>query len=115
MATQGRDDDGQFSEKIRDQDILKAFDFEATADDPYLTVGEVRDALAAHWDIHVTDEAVRHRLNQMTEDDRVAKRQFGPGVAYRALVGPEPSDEVKAVAEEARTADRDEMTPLDEL
>jgi hypothetical protein len=100
MATQDRDDGGQFEGKMRDQDILKAFDFEATAEDPYLTVSEVGDALATHWDIDVTDEAVRTRLEQMRDDDTIAKRQFGPGVAYRALVGPELSETTEAALEE---------------
>ncbi|WP_246989639.1 helix-turn-helix domain-containing protein [Halorientalis marina] len=100
MATQDRDDNGQFEGKMRDQDILKAFDFEATAEDPYLTVSEVGDALATHWDIDVTDEAVRTRLEQMRDDDTIAKRRFGPGVAYRALVGPELSETTEAALEE---------------
>lgn len=99
MATQDRNEDGQFEGKMRDQDVLKAFDFEATADDPYLTVSEVGDALATHWDIDVTDEAVRTRLERMREDDLIAKRKFGPGVAYRALVGPRLADDVVTAAE----------------
>jgi len=100
MATQDRNDSGQFEGKMRDQDILKAFDFEATAEDPYLTVSEVADALATHWGIEVTDEAVRTRLEQMRDDDTVSKREFGPGVAYRALVGPALADDVEANLEE---------------
>ena len=100
MASQDRGDDGQFGKKMRDQDILKAFDFEATAEDPYLTVSEVGDALATHWDIDVTDEAVRTQLEQMHDDDTIAKRRFGPGVAYRALVGPELSETTDAALEE---------------
>jgi hypothetical protein len=100
MATQDRDDNGQFEGTMRDQDILKAFDFEATTEDPYLTVSEVGDALATHWDTDVTDEAVRTRLEQMRDDDTIAKRRFGPGVAYRALVGPELSETTEAALEE---------------
>jgi len=99
MATQDRNENGQFEGKMRDQDVLKAFDFEATADDPYLTVSEVVDALATHWDIDVTDEAVRTRLERMREDDLIAKRKFGPGVAYRALVGPRLADDVETAIE----------------
>lgn len=100
VATQDRNDSGQFDGKMRNQDILKAFDFEATADEPYLTVSEVSDALATHWDIDVTDEAVRVRLEKMCDDDTVARREFGPGVAYRALVGPELADEVETALDE---------------
>lgn len=101
MATQNRDDQGRFGSKIRDQDILKAFDFEATVDDPYLTVKEVRAALAEHWDIDVTDEAVRVRLERMIEDETIAKREFGPAVAYRALVGPRLHPDIEAELEAA--------------
>ena len=98
MATQDRDEDGQFGEKMSDQEVLKAFDFEATDDDPYLTVSEVRDALDGHWDIDVTDEAVRTRLGRMCDDGTVEKRRFGPGVAYRATVAPRLSDDTEAAA-----------------
>lgn len=97
---------------MRDQDILKAFDFETVPDDPYLTVKEVTQALATHWDIDVTDEAVRRRLEKMKEAGQVDKRSFGPSVAYRALVGPELSDEVKATVEAGRETDRDDFVPL---
>lgn len=112
MATQHRDDDGRFGSKMRDQDILKAFDYEAADDDPYLTVSEVQQALAQHFDIEVSAEAVRVRLEDMRETDLVAKREFGPSVAYRALVAPELSEEAAATSDERRETDRDEFTPL---
>ena len=116
MATQDRNDSGQFEGKMRDQDILKAFDFEATAEDPYLTVSEVADALATHWGIEVTDEAVRTRLEQMRDDDTISKREFGPGVAYRALVGPELADDVEATLEETESElEAGETTSHDDL
>jgi hypothetical protein len=116
MATQDRNDSGQFEGKMRDQDILKAFDFEATAEDPYLTVSEVADALATHWGIEVTDEAVRTRLEQMRDDDTISKREFGPGVAYRALVGPELADDVEATLEETEgELEAGETTSHDDL
>jgi hypothetical protein len=108
MATQDRDDSGHFTEKVTEQDLLKAFDFETTVEDPYLTVSEVTDALAKHWEIDVTGEAVRARLEQMRETDQIAKRDFGSSVAYRALVAPKLSDEVLAAVEETRDLDRDE-------
>lgn len=100
MATQDRDENGRFGEKMGDQDVLKTFDFETDDDDPYLTVGEIADALADHWDIDVTDEGVRARLDRMCDDGTVERRQFGPGVAYRATVAPRLSDDVSAVAKE---------------
>lgn len=113
VVTRNRDSQGRFSDKFRDQDILKAFDFEATVDDPYLTVKEVNAALAEHWDIEVTDEAVRNRLEGMIESEQVAKRQFGPGVAYRALVGPRLAEDVAADIERRRETPRDEVVELD--
>ena len=116
MATQNRDDQGRFSETLRDQDILKAFDFEATADDPYLTVSEVTDALAHHWDIDVTDEAVRQRLESLRDNGTVTKRRFGPGVAYKPEVGPELSEAVTADSEAvADEYDHGETTSHDDL
>lgn len=112
MASQGRDDQGQFSEKLRDQDLLLAFDFASTEDDPYLTVKEVKATLSRHFDIDVTDEAVRVRLDKMVERDQVAKREFGPAVAYRALAAPAlDEDAVAAVAERGQAA-RDEFVDL---
>ena len=78
MATQDRDEDGQFREKMRDQDVLKTFDFETTEDDPYLTVAEVATGLADRWNIDVTEEGVRARLERMRDDGSVEKRWFGP-------------------------------------
>lgn len=112
MAAQNRDDHGQFRRKVRDQDILKAFDFEATADDPFLTVSEIAGALATHFGIDVSDEAVRVRLQQMLDAGAVDRRQFGPGVAYRALVGPELADDVAARSDERRATPRDEFVEL---
>lgn len=114
MATQGRDDHGRFSAKMRDQDLLKAFDFEATDEDPYLTAAEVTDALARHWEIDVTAEAVRERLETMREREFVDRREFGSAVAYRALVAPEPSEGAEMVSAERRTTDRDEFVALDD-
>lgn len=109
MAAQGRDDSGRFDEKVRDQDLLKAFDFEATADDPYLTVGEVTESLARHWDIQVSNEAVRTRLEELCETGEISRREFGPGVAYKALVGPELAEDRAETSEERRATDRDEF------
>lgn len=114
MSEPERDDHGRFSRKVSDQDILKAFDFEATVEDPYLTVRELRQALAEHFDVDVTVEAVRYRLDGMTDDETIAKRDFGGAVAYRALVGPRLAPEI---AEElaAEEFDRDEAIPLEEF
>jgi hypothetical protein len=116
MATQDRDEDGRFGEKMRDQDVLKAFDFETTDDDPYLTVSEVADALAEHWDVEVTNEAVRTRLERMRDDETVEKRRFGPGVGYRAAVAPRLAEDVaEAVAKTDDEPTTGETTSHDDL
>lgn len=114
MSRQHRNDAGRFGEKMRDQDILKAFDFEATADEPYLMVSEVTDALARHWEIDVSEEAVRQRLADMVEREVVARREFGPSVAYRALVAPRLAEDVQVESDERRETPRDEFVALDE-
>lgn len=113
MATQGRDDHGRFETKMRDQDVLNAFDYDATDEDPYLTVKEVTAALAEHFDIEVSDEAVRTRLEALRDDEMVAKRRFGAGVAYRALVAPQLADDVEAMSNERRRTAREEFVPLE--
>jgi hypothetical protein len=116
MGTSGRNACRQNEGEIRDQDILKVFDFETTVEDPSLTVSEVAEALATHWGIEVTDEAVRTRLEQMRDDDTISKRELGPGVAYRALVGPELADDVEATLEETEgELEAGETTSHDDL
>lgn len=115
MAAQDRDDQGRFGSKLTEQDVLKAFDFEATADDPYLTVTEIQNALAEHWNIDVSDETVRLRLEAMVEEEQVGRREFGPSVAYRALVGPRLRPQLAAELEETREKEWENATPLDEL
>jgi hypothetical protein len=101
MGTSDRNNRQQNEGEMRDQDILKAFDFEATVEDPYLTVSEVADALATHWDIEVANEAVRIRLEQLRDGDTISKREFGSGVTYRALVGPELAEDIETSIKES--------------
>ncbi len=112
MSMQGRDDGGRFNEKVRDQDILKAFDYEATAGEPYLSAGEVTEALARHWEIRVSTETVRTRLERMIEDEKIARREFGAGVAYKALVGPRLAADRVEKSDERRATDHDEFVEL---
>lgn len=116
MATQGRDDRGRFTQAVRDQDILKAFDYDATDEDPYLTARDVTESLAEHWEIRVTAEAVRSRLEQLTDEGLVYRREFGPSVAYRALVAPRLAEDVAADVEAVGDYDDQERTfSIDEL
>lgn len=112
MAARNRDDRGQFARKFRDQDLLKAFDFEASADDPYLTVSDVTDALEIHFGIEVSNEAIRVRLEELLDAGIVDRREFGPSVAYRALVGPALAADVAARSDERRETPRDEFVDL---
>lgn len=105
-------------EKMHTQDILKAFDYETTVDEPSLSASEVTNALAEHFDIHVTDEAVRVRLTRMSDDGLVGRQRLGPATAYRALVAPELSDEVKHAVEETTDYEKrgeSEVTTHEEL
>lgn len=114
MGSQNRGDNGQFEHKVRDQEILKAFDFE---DDAMLTASEVADALSKHFDIHLTTEAVRVRLNEMVENDLVERKDFGAkAVGYQAIVAPRLSEELQAELEETGTyKEQDETTSMDDL
>ena len=112
MATRKRDDRGRFTRTVSDQDFLKVFDFEATDDDPYLTVSEIADALTTHFYLDVSDEAVRVRLEAMLDAGAVDRRKFGPSVAYRALIGPELAPEVAARSDDRQETPRDEFVAL---
>lgn len=120
MPEQTRDGRGQFTAKMSEQDILIVFDFDTTAKDPYLTAGEVADGLAGHFEIDVTDEAVRQRLRTMARNGLVRRRKFGGAVAWGAEVAPRLAEDVAAqldaTAEDEYVAlDSGETTSLDEL
>lgn len=106
---QGRDGSGRFGEKMRDQDLLKVFDY---ADDPMLTAKEVANGLSTHFGISVSTEAVRNRLRQMEAEGRVASKEFGArAVGWQALVAPAVTEDVENTLDE-RT-DAGEFVPLD--
>jgi cobalamin biosynthesis protein CbiG len=113
MSGQHRNDDGRFGQKVTEQDILKTFDYEASDDEPYLTVKETRRALGEHFQISVTDEAVRYRLEQMLDDGRIDKRDFGGAVAYRARVGPRLSEDAARTSDARADTPHEEFVPLD--
>lgn len=95
MPRQDRDDKGRFEVKATEQDFLKVFDAYTTDVDPYLTVTEVKRGLLQDFDVDLTNEAVRARLETMRDDGTVVKRDFGNAVAYRATVAPELDPGVK--------------------
>lgn len=106
-----RDDEGRFSEKLRDQEILKVFDY---ADDPMLAAKEVAHGLHAHFGIEATPEAIRRRLGSMEEDELVASKEFGArATGWHALVAPALAEDVAAEVEARRDADRDEFVTVD--
>ena len=88
MSEQQRDESGEFTEKVTDQDVLKVFDY---ADEPVLTAGEVATELP------ITREAVGRRLNRMREEGLVERKQTGASsIAWWAEVAPRLSDEERA-------------------
>ncbi|MDS0280012.1 helix-turn-helix domain-containing protein [Halomicroarcula sp. S1AR25-4] len=114
MSNKVHDDDGTFGSKLTEQDILKAFDYETSPDEPMLTAGEITDALAEHFDIAVSSETVRRRLGEMESDGIVASKTFGARAkGWTALVGPRLADEI--AAESDRIAEEGEFTPLEDV
>lgn len=109
--SQHRDDQGRFTEKVTEQDILKVFDF---TDEPVLTAQEVADGLAEFFDKDITKEGVAYRLRRMQEKDLVGRKKLGArAVGWWAEVAPRLDPEIEAELE-ARE-EEDEFIPLDEL
>jgi predicted ArsR family transcriptional regulator len=106
MSNRVRDDTGEYTGKLTEQDLLKAFDYETTAEEPMLKVSELVAALETHFDIEVSGQTVRRHLQQMEDDGQVASKQFGASaVGWTALVGPRLAEDVRADAEDARLED----------
>ncbi|MFB6113608.1 MAG: helix-turn-helix domain-containing protein [Halodesulfurarchaeum sp.] len=112
MAAQDRDDDGKYDKKMEDQELFKAFDYATTADEPYLTANEVTTVLREEFDIDMTVEGVRSRLETLSDVGLVQRREFGPGVAYRATVAPSLSQSAAKTGDERLDTDRDEFIEL---
>ncbi len=101
---QPRDEDGEFGEKVTEQDILKVFD---AAADPFLTATEIADQLP------ISRQAVHHRLETMREKGTVDKKKTGArGAGWWATVAPRLDP---GVAEQADAADRENAVTLDDL
>jgi hypothetical protein len=106
MSDRDRDDTGEYTEKLTEQDLLKAFDYETTAAKPMLTVSDLVAALAEHFDIEVSDQTVRRHLREMDADEVVASKQFGASaVGWTALVGPRLAEDVQSKVDQARHED----------
>ncbi|AAV44266.1 unknown (plasmid) [Haloarcula marismortui ATCC 43049] len=103
--------------ELTEQDVLKAFNYETTVEAPMLTVAEIADALAKHFDIEVGNEIIRCRLREMESDELVASEGTEDStVEWTALVAPRLSDEVLADAEAAEGEfERGETVSLEEL
>lgn len=97
---------------FREQDLLKTFDVAASADNPFLTVSEITDTLASQFDIEVSENAVRARLREMTDEGDIARRQFGPHVAYRAVVGPKLAAGATVRSDARQLTQRDNFVKL---
>jgi hypothetical protein len=116
VTENARDTDGRFSRKLTEQDLLKVFDYETDAEEPMLTASEIVTALREHFDINVSDETVRRRLESMEAEGMVSSKRFGArAVGWAALVAPRIDPDVAADADELADADRDEYTALDDL
>jgi len=99
MSGQQRDESGEFTEKVTDQDVLKVFDY---ADEPVLTASEVASELP------ITREAVGRRLNRMREKGLVDRKETGArAVAWWAEVAPRLSDEARARADAVLVLDEE--------
>jgi predicted transcriptional regulator len=87
MSETDRDERGQFTETVTDQDILKVFD---RADAPFLTAAELGEEL------DVSRQSANYRLKRMREDGRVERKQTGArAVAWWSTVAPAPSAETR--------------------
>lgn len=105
--SQERDDAGRFTATVTEQEILKVFDYE---DDPVLSAQEVADGLK-RFDREITNEGVRHRLNQMEEAGLVSRKELGArAVAWWANVAPELSAETERIVDgRAESSDFEEF------
>lgn len=87
MSETNRDERGQFTETVTEQDILKAFD---RADAPFLTAAELGEKLG------VSRQSANYRLKRMREKETVDRKQTGArAVAWWSTVAPAPSDETR--------------------
>jgi hypothetical protein len=116
MSENARDTGGRFSKKLTEQDLLKVFDYETNNEEPMLTASEIVTGLHEHFDIDVSGETVRRRLESMEEEGTVSSKRFGArAVGWTALVAPRLDPDVAAEADELADADRDEYTALEDL
>ncbi|EMA31458.1 MULTISPECIES: winged-helix domain-containing protein [Haloarcula] len=114
MADRVHDDDGTFGSKLTEQDLLKAFDYECTREEPMLTAGEITDALAERFDINVSSETVRRRLGEMEDDGLVAGKKFGAHAkGWTAVYAPELAEDVAAEAD--RRLEEEDTVPMEEV
>lgn len=113
MSGKVRDESGQYSAKVTEQDLLKVFDYQCSAAEPMLKSSEVVAGLEEHFNISVSGETVRRRLTSMEADGLVASKTFGArATGWTALVGPRLSEEVRDSLDDART---EETTTLEDV
>jgi DNA-binding IclR family transcriptional regulator len=108
MSNRSRRKSGEFSEEVSDNDILKVFD---AADAPFLTAGEVADALP------LSRSGTNNRLNRLREAGLVDRKETGArSVGWWATVAPRLSEPSAARIEQNREEiDRGEVVALDDL
>jgi predicted transcriptional regulator len=80
MSEQQRDESGEFSEKVTDQDVLKAFD---AADAPFMTAGELASVLP------ISRSGMNQWLRGIQEAGLVGRKETGArAVGWWARVAP---------------------------
>jgi DNA-binding Lrp family transcriptional regulator len=98
-----RGEDGKFTKKASDQDILKIFD----------RVGEPMTAPELAEELPMTKEGITNRLKEMQKEGLVGRKEAGArAVVWWAKVAPGLDPEV---AEEVEEVDREDAVPLEEL
>lgn len=106
-------------DELTRQDMLVVFDFDATDEEPYLSVRELQSGLLEHRDVAADRETIRGLLSEMKFDDRAAVcRKRGDEWVWRATVAPRLNSEFAAELDR-RAAEMEsgevEAIPLDEL
>lgn len=97
------------------QAVLKAFDFDATDGEPYLSIPGLQSALLEHFDVAASREGVTDRVSEMVHNGSVVTRKRRGDWVYRATVGPELAADVKAQLEERVDEPRETYRPLDSM
>lgn len=104
----------RMTERPTHQNLLVAFDFDATDERPYLSVRGLQSALLEHRDVVATRETIRDVLTEMKFEGRqVVCRKRDDEWVWRATIGPRLAPEVAEDLKQRR--DDEEYVPLDDI